>query len=139
VDFHTHISVWAVEKHLDLMGEFKRAARGCVQELCGLTPGETVANMQRVAAVLAEGNLVRSPMLVIIIMQMFFLAGHKRLGWQLELLCRDLPNVVHPVSGEFQVILWWVRIPRSIVPRTMMIVSPCFWIKFTHVDTPYLM
>jgi hypothetical protein len=125
--FVNHIGVWAVEKHLHLIVEFKRAARSWVEAIYRLKAGEKDANQLHVALALADGHLVRSPIIIIVLIQLFFLLRHEGLGWQLELLCRDLPEMFRSARpGEFQVILWSVRIPRSIVPRTGMIVRLYF-------------
>jgi hypothetical protein len=122
-EFYTHICVWAVEKHLHLMVMFRRAARKWVQAIFRLKAGETIANVARFKYALAKGRLAQMPLVIIIVVQIFFLLSHEGLGWQLELLCRDLPEVVcSTLPSEFSVIPWSVRLPPSIVPRAMMIV-----------------
>ena len=133
-NFSAHIGVWAVEKHLHLMVKFRRTARVWVKELYKLQTGDRANNIVRVAAALQEGQLVRSPLIVIIMMQLFFFTGHQSLGWEFQLLSRDIPEVVLSAQyGEFNIILWSVRIPRSIVPRTMMVVRIYFCISFFFI------
>jgi hypothetical protein len=68
-------------------------------------------------------------------MQMFFFHEHRSIGWQLQLMRLDSPEVFE-ASGlaEFSVVVWSERTPRSIVPLTMMVVCPEFCILFTWTD-----
>ena len=66
--FPTHIGIWAVEKHIHLMIKFRKVAYKWVQALFGLKVGERDANIRRVADALAEGNFVRTPLVIIIVM-----------------------------------------------------------------------
>ena len=66
--FYTHICVWAVEKHLHLMIRFRRSAREWVKVVFELKVGKTNANKACVADALAEGNLVQTLLIIIIVM-----------------------------------------------------------------------